>query len=153
MKGLKLPMHILHWRIWDGLFGKHYKSFRNLKVILQHFLSKIIEIYQFFDAKFGLHHGPYIIHFLEALHVYAQDMLEYFEIVKSDRISYIPGQETPNTLRHLVLIFIFRKLFFFKWFFLENVIFRNGAKAKLYYTSFWDKFGMNINYFGMHPKT
>ena len=25
--------------------------------------------------------------------------------------------------------------------------------AKLYYTSFWDKFGMNINYFGMHPKT
>ena len=27
------------------------------------------------------------------------------------------------------------------------------AGAKLYYTSFWDKFGMNINYFGMHPKT
>ena len=26
-------------------------------------------------------------------------------------------------------------------------------QAKLYYTSFWDKFGMNINYFGMHPKT
>ena len=26
-------------------------------------------------------------------------------------------------------------------------------RAKLYYTSFWDKFGMNINYFGMHPKT
>ena len=25
--------------------------------------------------------------------------------------------------------------------------------AKLYYTSFWDKFGMNVNYFGMHPKT
>ena len=27
------------------------------------------------------------------------------------------------------------------------------VEAKLYYTSFWDKFGMNINYFGMHPKT
>ena len=27
------------------------------------------------------------------------------------------------------------------------------AMAKLYYTSSWDKFGMNINYFGMHPKT
>ena len=26
------------------------------------------------------------------------------------------------------------------------------SRAKLYYTSFWDKFGMNINYFGMHPK-
>ena len=26
-------------------------------------------------------------------------------------------------------------------------------RAKLYYTFFWDKFGMNINYFGMHPKT
>ena len=26
-------------------------------------------------------------------------------------------------------------------------------KAKLYYTSFWDKFGMDINYFGMYPKT
>jgi len=25
--------------------------------------------------------------------------------------------------------------------------------AKLYYSSFWDKFGMNVNYFGMHPKT
>ena len=25
--------------------------------------------------------------------------------------------------------------------------------AKLYYTSFWDKFGINVNYFGMHPKT
>ena len=25
--------------------------------------------------------------------------------------------------------------------------------VKLYYTSFWDKFGMNINNFGMHPKT
>ena len=25
--------------------------------------------------------------------------------------------------------------------------------AKLYYTSFWDKFGMDINYFGMYPKT
>ena len=28
-----------------------------------------------------------------------------------------------------------------------------GMSAKLYYTSFWDKFGMNINYFGMYPKT
>ena len=26
-------------------------------------------------------------------------------------------------------------------------------KAKLYYTSFWDKIGMNINYFGMNPKS
>ena len=26
-------------------------------------------------------------------------------------------------------------------------------RAKLYYTFFWDKFGMNIKYFGMHPKT
>ena len=25
--------------------------------------------------------------------------------------------------------------------------------AKLYYTFFWDKFRMNIYYFGMHPKT
>ena len=25
--------------------------------------------------------------------------------------------------------------------------------AKLYYTSFWDKFGINVNYFGMYPKT
>jgi len=29
----------------------------------------------------------------------------------------------------------------------------NDGSSKLYYTSFWDKFGMNINYFGMHPKT
>ena len=27
------------------------------------------------------------------------------------------------------------------------------VRAKLYYTSFWDKFGINVNYFGMHPKT
>ena len=25
--------------------------------------------------------------------------------------------------------------------------------AKLYYTSFWDKFGMNIIYFGLYPKS
>ena len=28
-----------------------------------------------------------------------------------------------------------------------------GRKAKLYYTSFWDKFGMIITYFGIGPKT
>ena len=31
--------------------------------------------------------------------------------------------------------------------------FMKKFQAKLYYTSFWDKFGININYFGMHPKT
>ena len=31
--------------------------------------------------------------------------------------------------------------------------FNNLDFAKLYYTSFWDKFGMDINYFGMYPKT
>ena len=27
-----------------------------------------------------------------------------------------------------------------------------SSSAKLYYTSFWDKFGINSIYFGMHPK-
>ena len=71
-------------------------------------------------------HGPYIIHFLEALHVYAQDMLEYFEIVKSDSILHTPGQETPNTLKQLVLIFFLENDLLND--FLENVIFRYGAK-------------------------
>ena len=34
---------------------------------------------------------------------------------------------------------------------LINIV--NFTIKKLNYTSFWDKFGMDINYFGMYPKT